>query len=265
MKKLLPLFVLVSGCAAVSSPPGPPLSHPSFCAYCVPPCKTSYATCYDSAEAAASPAVQPAMAPSFDPGSGAYGMPQKVALSTSTPNAVIHYTTDGSVPTADSPVYTAPVLVASSSTLRAVAIAPGAPPSEVSSATYTIASPAARPRAALGKEKVELTENVHFEFGKAIVHSSSYSLLDEVVTVLKDHPEVRQVMIEGHTDNEGNPAANMKLSKSRAEVVRNYLIQKGIEPDRLKAEGFGSTRPIADNSTSAGREANRRVEFVVAR
>ena len=78
------------------------------------------------------------------------------------------------------------------------------------------------------------------------------------------NPKIK-LAIEGHTDNLGKPAANKKLSQDRANSVMNYLIKKGVDPDRLTAEGFGQERPIADNATKPGREANRRVEFHIVK
>jgi outer membrane protein OmpA-like peptidoglycan-associated protein len=71
------------------------------------------------------------------------------------------------------------------------------------------------------------------------------------------------VRIEGHTDDKGNDKKNLKLSQGRADAVRDYLVNAGIAGDRLQSQGFGETRPIADNKTKEGREANRRVEFVI--
>lgn len=103
-------------------------------------------------------------------------------------------------------------------------------------------------------------KDIEFDTGKETIRPSSHKVLDEAVAVLKLHPTIKMV-IEGHTDNVGAPAFNMELSRKRAGAVRDYFISKGIAPDRLTAEGFGETRPIADNNTEAGRADNRRVEF----
>ena len=68
------------------------------------------------------------------------------------------------------------------------------------------------------------------------------------------------IEIGGHTDNTGKHAINMKLSQARANTVRNYLIKKGISPDRVKAKGYGDTQPVAPNDTEEGRKQNRRTE-----
>jgi len=80
---------------------------------------------------------------------------------------------------------------------------------------------------------------------------------------MNENPTLK-LKIEGHTDNAGNDDANMKLSEDRAEAVKTYLVSKGISADRITAEGFGETMPIADNGTAAGRTKNRRVEIKVA-
>jgi outer membrane protein OmpA-like peptidoglycan-associated protein len=216
--------------------------------------------------APASPAPrEPAAAAAFQPGPGSYAEPQMVVLSSATPGAVIHYTTDGSTPTAQSPVYTGPIPVDGTTTVKAIAVAPDMPQSEVSTATYTGTPPPPPPaRGAITEKKLELKEKVFFDTGKTTVKPESFSLLDEVAAVMKGHPEVKKVVVEGHTDSKGSKAKNMKLSKGRAEAVRTYLVEKGVEPDRLEAKGFGPARPIADNGTPEGRDDNRRVEFAIS-
>ena len=98
---------------------------------------------------------------------------------------------------------------------------------------------------------------------KATIQARSFSLLDEVAKVLNDNKQIKLVEVQGHTDNRGNDDFNLKLSDARARAVYTYLIGKGVDPSRLTAQGYGETRPIGDNNTSIGREANRRVEFVI--
>ncbi|HNQ00543.1 MAG TPA: OmpA family protein, partial [Bacteroidia bacterium] len=74
------------------------------------------------------------------------------------------------------------------------------------------------------------------------------------------YPEAK-LSVEGHTDNTGNPEKNVTLSQKRCESVKNYLVSKGIDANRLTATGYGDTRPIADNKTADGRAKNRRVEL----
>jgi len=103
-------------------------------------------------------------------------------------------------------------------------------------------------------------DNVLFDFDKAIVKPEFYGLLDEVADVFVQNPSVR-VRLEGHTCNIGTPEYNMGLSLRRAKAVMNYLVNKGIAKERIYAEGFGLTRPIASNATKEGRALNRRVQL----
>ena len=112
--------------------------------------------------------------------------------------------------------------------------------------------------------KIEIEQKVFFETDKAAIQEQSLALLSQVATVIKNHPEIRLVRVEGHTDAIGDAAANMALSKARADTVKMYLVSKGVSADRLDARGYGVTKPIADNNTADGREKNRRVEFVIA-
>jgi len=110
------------------------------------------------------------------------------------------------------------------------------------------------------KQQIVIKEQIQFETGKATIRAVSYPVLDDVVQALKDYPQIR-VRIEGHTDNVGNDATNLELSKKRADAVFEYIIAKGVEARRLITEGFGETRPIDTNNTPEGKQRNRRVEF----
>jgi outer membrane protein OmpA-like peptidoglycan-associated protein len=112
-------------------------------------------------------------------------------------------------------------------------------------------------------DRVEIDETVLFEIGKATLLAESQSLLDDVATVLVQHPEVKYVEVAGHTDSTGKAAKNRKLSQDRAEAVRLYLIDKSVAAERLTAKGYGPDKPIADNKTKEGRDKNRRVEFII--
>jgi len=112
------------------------------------------------------------------------------------------------------------------------------------------------------ENKIEILQQVHFGTGKAVILPDSYPLLAQVVDAIVRN-DIKRVRIEGHTDNQGNPALNLQLSKDRAQAVAAHLIKAGIDPARLEVEGFGDTRPIAPNMTPRGRELNRRVEFVI--
>ena len=86
-------------------------------------------------------------------------------------------------------------------------------------------------------------------------------MLDEAARTLKEEKDIELVIVEGHTDGVGSEGYNMKLSRRRAEAVRGYLVDHGIAPSRIRAEGFGKSRPVASNDTAEGRAQNRRVEL----
>jgi outer membrane protein OmpA-like peptidoglycan-associated protein len=119
------------------------------------------------------------------------------------------------------------------------------------------------PRVEVRDNKIEITEKIQFEYNKATILAASYSLLDEITDVIKKNPHIKKISIEGHASSEGDPKHNLKLSDERAKSVMKYLVDKGVEENRLTAKGFGIEKPIADNSTEEGREKNRRVEFVI--
>ncbi len=113
-------------------------------------------------------------------------------------------------------------------------------------------------------QTIELREKVHFDTGKASIQTRSHGLLREVAQVLLANPQLRRVLIEGHTDSRGSAVLNRRLSDERARAVRDFLIAEGVEEARLSARGHGPDRPIADNATREGREQNRRVELRIA-
>lgn len=116
-----------------------------------------------------------------------------------------------------------------------------------------------------GEEMGELTgpvEGIRFASGASIIERASYPKLNQLVTILKKYPGVR-IRIEGHTDSTGSAWKNERLSKERAESVRQYLISKNINPERMEIKGFGETQPIVSNQTSEGRATNRRIEFKI--
>ncbi|HXB94492.1 MAG TPA: OmpA family protein, partial [Puia sp.] len=115
--------------------------------------------------------------------------------------------------------------------------------------------------------KKETTEQVNYIAHNILFNSSSdqlrdgsFKALDQLAQLLTAHPEL-DLSIEGYTDNSGNPANNLVLSRKRAAMVKRYLTGKGIVETRLSSAGFGQEHPIADNHTAAGKAANRRVEL----
>lgn len=104
--------------------------------------------------------------------------------------------------------------------------------------------------------------NVFFETGKADIKSESNAELNRLVDLLKDVPSLK-IELSGHTDDQGSDSFNLTLSQDRAEAVMNWLIAKGIDAGRLSAKGYGETVPLASNATAAGRQENRRTEFLI--
>ncbi|MEM9672103.1 MAG: OmpA family protein [Cyclobacteriaceae bacterium] len=104
--------------------------------------------------------------------------------------------------------------------------------------------------------------DINFRFGTAELEPQATSYLDQVVNLMQKAPNI-ELYIQGFADNVGNEDFNKRLSTNRAQNVQIYLEKKGIEPDRLISEGFGSRKPVADNTTSEGRAKNRRVEMEV--
>jgi OmpA-OmpF porin, OOP family len=120
-------------------------------------------------------------------------------------------------------------------------------------------------RVVLLPSNIVISDKIQFEVNSADLKPESHALLDEVVAVMKDNPQIEQVRIEGHTDATGKADYNKTLSQKRAESVMKYIASKGVAAARLTAEGFGPERPIADNADAAGQEMNRRVEFVIVK
>ncbi len=107
-----------------------------------------------------------------------------------------------------------------------------------------------------------VVENILFNSGKTSLQPTSFAQLDKLANLLNENRDIR-IEVSGHTDNTGSATVNKKLSKARALAVRNYLITKGVEEERLEYEGYGLDQPIAPNNTAEGRAQNRRVEIKV--
>ncbi|RMG61631.1 MAG: OmpA family protein [Calditrichaeota bacterium] len=103
---------------------------------------------------------------------------------------------------------------------------------------------------------------IYFDSNSARLKPESTETLEEVYNLLRSRPELR-LRIEGHTDATNTEAYNLALSRQRAQAVVQWLVERGIDAGRLEAQGFGESRPVADNSTPQGRKLNRRVEIVV--
>ena len=110
--------------------------------------------------------------------------------------------------------------------------------------------------------KVTFESGILFATNSSTLNAASRTSLDKFATSLQNNPDT-EVKIFGHTDSTGSDAINNPLSEKRAESVYNYLLSKGVSGTRLDSQGFGSSQPVADNSTVAGRSKNRRVEVYI--
>lgn len=110
---------------------------------------------------------------------------------------------------------------------------------------------------------VVLKGDVSFDTNSSVVRPGLYGELDRIASVLVQYPQTL-IRIEGHTDNVGSESYNMDLSRRRAEVVKNLLVQRGVDGSRMEVVAFGESTPVATNNTEAGRQKNRRVELKIA-
>ena len=109
--------------------------------------------------------------------------------------------------------------------------------------------------------QIRIREQVKFKTASSQILKESDYILQAVVKILVDHPEITKIRVEGHTDSRGKPGYNKKLSQRRAASVVKWLVKHGIGKQRLTSAGFGQERPIATNRTDEGRHQNRRSEF----
>jgi outer membrane protein OmpA-like peptidoglycan-associated protein len=110
---------------------------------------------------------------------------------------------------------------------------------------------------------ITLSGSVMFASAKSELLPGAQVKLNDVAEALTKQDAASKIVVEGHTDSQGAASYNQDLSQQRAQTVRDYLVSRGIASDRVTAQGFGSTRPIADNASTEGRANNRRVEIVV--
>jgi outer membrane protein OmpA-like peptidoglycan-associated protein len=123
--------------------------------------------------------------------------------------------------------------------------------------------PQGAPLVEFASRRILLNNPILFDTGKDTIRSESFSLLDKVATLLADHPEMKRIRVEGHTDDVGNAAYNKDLSARRAASVVRYLAGNGVAQSRLVPSGYGFEQPIASNATALGRAKNRRVVFTI--
>jgi OOP family OmpA-OmpF porin len=114
------------------------------------------------------------------------------------------------------------------------------------------------------KTEIVILQQVQFKTGSDVILAASDELLGQVASVLSQHTQIKRLEVQGHTDNRGSAAYNKKLSERRAASVVRWLTERGgIDADRLTAKGYGMDQPLDDNSTDAGRQRNRRVQFKI--
>ncbi|MEM7138735.1 MAG: OmpA family protein [Myxococcota bacterium] len=122
-----------------------------------------------------------------------------------------------------------------------------------------------RPRVVVRKREIVLRSQISFATGSNEILPNSEPLLLEIADTLLRDPSLELVEIQGHTDNRGGFERNMQLSENRANAVRAWLVEHGVEGDRLQAKGYGPTRPVVPNITAHNRARNRRVQFKIVR
>jgi outer membrane protein OmpA-like peptidoglycan-associated protein len=123
------------------------------------------------------------------------------------------------------------------------------------------AAPVAKPLAEVEAERIVIHQQVQFETGTSALRAESAEVLGQVAEILRAHPEITRVEVQGHTDEVGTREFNQRLSAGRAHAVVHWLVQHGVADERLVARGYGSDVPLATNATEQGRRTNRRVEF----
>ena len=113
------------------------------------------------------------------------------------------------------------------------------------------------------RESIDILEQVFFDFDKATIKAESNTLLNEIAATLTAHPEIERVEVQGHTDSDGADDYNLDLSQRRVDAVVAYLVNKGVESERLTPKGYGEAEPLVPNTSDANKAKNRRVNFVI--
>lgn len=117
--------------------------------------------------------------------------------------------------------------------------------------------------AEISENRIIITDRIYFEEGKARLLPESTPVLDAVARILQEHPEISDVLIEGHTNDIGNDESNYRLSEQRAAAVLKWFVEHGVDRNRLASKGYGETRPIVPNDSEEHRARNRRVDFTI--
>jgi outer membrane protein OmpA-like peptidoglycan-associated protein len=122
--------------------------------------------------------------------------------------------------------------------------------------------PKPKPKPAPKVERTIILDDVLFDFDKSNIKPEAAAILDRLVAFMRQNKD-KKAALSGHTDSIGTEAYNKKLSERRVNSVRDYIVKKGVESGRVSGQGFGESKPIADNKTKEGRAKNRRVEIKV--
>lgn len=115
----------------------------------------------------------------------------------------------------------------------------------------------------IGASRAPAVYSIYFDSEATSPRSGSIKILEEIAASVRKDPYMREIRIEGHSDDEGTPEQTVRLAEARARSVRSYLASQGLPLDRLSVKSLGSTQPIASNETAEGRQLNRRVELTI--
>ena len=138
-------------------------------------------------------------------------------------------------------------------------------PREDVKARISINKRPAQPNVVVTNTEVRLRKQVHFQHDSAEILPDSASILEELADVLKKRAEIQSVEVQGHTDNTGNAAYNMRLSQERAQAVVNALQRLGVDGSRMQAKGYGQEKPVVPNTSDGNRARNRRVQILIVK
>ncbi|RMH45000.1 MAG: OmpA family protein [Deltaproteobacteria bacterium] len=120
-----------------------------------------------------------------------------------------------------------------------------------------------RGRVIVTDTNIEILDKIYFEYNKAVIKPKSYPILDAIIATLQGNPDILLVEIQGHTDERGSDAYNLDLSQRRAQAVMDYLVKGGVDPSRLRAQGYGERQPVDPRHNEQAWAKNRRVEFLI--
>jgi OmpA-OmpF porin, OOP family len=120
-----------------------------------------------------------------------------------------------------------------------------------------------RGRVVVTETSIEILDVIHFEYNKAVIKPDSFPILDAIFATLQGNPSIQLVEIQGHTDERGDDAYNLDLSDKRAKAVMKYLVDKGVDPKRVTAQGYGETQPLDRRHNEVAWAKNRRVAFLI--